>query len=85
MTQETEMASPAAGRNVRDGSDATITVNLRWANQIKSRREKDKAKEVVTEEAATKDVAEEAEASTTHNIHHGSETSSYKWRILAQF
>ena len=43
------------------------------------------AEEVVLEEADTKYVAEELDASTAHNTHNRSETSREKWRILARF
>ena len=40
------------------------------ANQIQATGDEDAAKEVVPEEAVTKDVAEEADASTAQNKHY---------------
>ena len=58
---------------------------LRRENKIQSMGVEDAAKEVVPEEAVTKDVADEAEASTAQNTHNQSGTSRGKWRIFAQF
>ena len=60
-------------------------VPLIRANQVQATGDEDAAKEVILGEAVTKDVAEEADASTAHNTHHQSGTSREKWRILAQF
>ena len=60
-------------------------VPLRWANQIQETRDEDATKEVVPEEEFIKDVAEDAEDSTTPHTHNQSVTSMEKWNILVQF
>ena len=60
-------------------------VPLRRANQIQATGDEEADEGVVPEDVVTKDVAEEAEASTAQNTHHRSETSREKWRILARF
>ena len=45
-------------------------VPLRRANKVQEMGEEDATKEVVPEEAVTKDVSEEAGASTSQNTHH---------------
>ena len=61
------------------------SVPLIRANQVQATGDENAAEEVVTEEAVTKDVADEAEASTAHHTHHQSGTSRDKWNILARF
>ena len=58
---------------------------MRQSIQIKATGDKDTAKEVVPEEADTKDMAEEADASTADHTHHRSEISRDNWRILVRF
>ena len=60
-------------------------VPLRQVNQIQATGDEDAAEEVVPEEAATKDVTEEADASSAHHTHHRSENSREEWGILAGF
>ena len=60
-------------------------VPLRPENQIQETGDGYAAKEVVPEEAVTKELAEEADASTAQNKHHESESSRDEWRILARF
>ena len=60
-------------------------VPLRQADQIQSTGDEYVAMGVVPEEAVTKDMADEADASTAHHTHHQSGTSRDKWSILAQF
>ena len=50
-------------------------VHLRRANQIQATGDKDETKEVLPEEAVTKEVAEEADDSTAYHTHHQSEAS----------
>ena len=45
-------------------------VPLRWVNQIQETGDEDAAKEVVPEDAVTKDVLEEVDVSIAHNTHH---------------
>ena len=60
----------------------TSPVPLRRANQIQATGGEDEAEEVVPEEAVTKYVTEEADASTAQHTHNRSETSMDKWKIL---
>ena len=76
MTPETETDSLDTERNGGDDSDATTTVPLRQVNQVQATGDEDAAEEVVPEEAFTKDVAKEADASTTQHTHHRSVTLS---------
>ena len=58
-----------------------VLLTLR-ANQVQAAGEKDAAKEIVSEEEVTKDVADKAYASTAHNTHHRPETLREKLTIL---
>ena len=58
---------------------------LRRVNQTKATGDKEASEAVVPVDAVTKDVAEEADASTTQNTNHQSEISRDNWRILEQF
>ena len=60
-------------------------VPLRQANQVHTTGDEDATEEVVSEEAVTKDVADEADASTAQNTHNKSETSREKRRIFLRF
>ena len=70
MTPETETASPAAGKMAGTVVTQQSPVPMRRANRIQSTGEEDADGEVVPEEAVTKDVAEEADASTVQHTHH---------------
>ena len=62
-----------------------LPVPMRRVNKIQATGGEDAAEDVVPEELVTKDVEEQADASTTQHKHHQSETSREKWRILARF
>ena len=56
-----------------------------WVNQVISTGDEDATKEVVLEEAVTKNVADKAKASTASHTHHELGTSRDKWMILARY
>ena len=58
---------------------------LRQVNQFQATGYEYAAKEVVPEEAVTKDVTEEVDASTAQHTHNQSGNPREKWRILARF
>ena len=70
MTSETEMASPAAGSNGRDGSDATITRASETSESSSINGVIRRGLGGHPEEAVIKGVVEEADASTAHHTHY---------------
>ena len=53
-------------------------------NQVQAIGDEDTNQEVIPEEVVTKDVADEADTSTTQNTHHESKTSRLKSTIFTQ-
>ena len=60
-------------------------MSLRRANQVQAMGYEDAAKEFVPEEAVTKDMAYEADASNALHTRHQPGTLREKWRILERF